>query len=488
MHEPRRAYFGDRSTVLFLAAMLLLMVSPLWATDAAEIGGCDGTQGTTIPATPATYLGLLGTLGPGDTLQLAAGTYTGGLPLDGITGQPQDCVIIEGPSGWPPTARLVATQSNNTVNIIDSRYLVLRNLEIDGTGDTVSADGVKLSGDASFGDHITLENLFIHDHDLFQGTVGISTKAPAWNWVIRNNVIENCGTGLYLGNSNGEEEFVNSLIEYNLIRDTIGYNAQIKHQNGRATGLGIPADGQTIIRHNVFSKIDNSSGGADARPNLLVGHWPLSGPGSNDDYLIYGNFFYQNATAIEPLFQGEGNIIFYGNLLINDFGDAVRFKAHNDQPRRIRAFQNTVVATGVGLLVSSPHPSFSQELTGNAAFAGTPLSGGTQSDNSSDTRANAVSYLTSPFLAPGAGLDLYPILASPLAQSVDTTGLNTWEDWDLDFNGEPRSVDFRGAYAGAGTNPGWTLVLDRKPPVSSSRIFQDGFESGSLSMWSSSSP
>jgi hypothetical protein len=383
---------------------------------------------------------------------------------------------------------LVATQSDNTVNIIDSRYLVLRNLEIDGTGDTVSADGVKLSGDAAFGDHITLENLYIHDHDLGQGTVGISTKAPAWNWVIRNNVIENCGTGLYLGNSNGEEEFVNSLIEHNLIRDTIGYNAQIKHQIGRATGLGIPTDGQTIIRHNVFSKVDNSSSGGDARPNLLVGHWPLAGSGADDDYLIYGNFFYQNVTGNEPLFQGEGNVIFYANLLVNDFGDAVRFQAHNELPRRIRAFQNTVVAAGVGLLVSSPHASFTQELTGNAVFAGTPLAGGVQSDNSSDTRANAGLYLTSPFDAPGAGLDFYPVLASSLEQGVDTTGLSGWEDWDLDFNGEARPVDFRGAYAGAGTNPGWTLALARKPPVSSSRIFQDGFESGSVAQWTSASP
>ena len=33
--------------------------------------------------------------------------------------------------------------------------------------------------------------------------------------------------------------------------------------------------------------------------------------------LIHGNFFHQNPT--EALFQAEGNVIFYSNLLLNDF-------------------------------------------------------------------------------------------------------------------------------------------------------------------------
>ena len=489
IRSPRLDLGSALRTGLTLGMVYALSAIPVAATDSAGVGGCAGVpQGTVLDATSGNYLGLLSGLGPGDTLRLAAGTYTGGLPISGLTGNPNDCIFIEGPEQWPPTARFVATNSNNTINIIDSRYLVVRYLELDGTGDTVSADGVKLSGDASFGDHITLENLYIHDHDFGQGTVGISTKAPAWSWVIRNNVIEECGTGLYLGNSTGGEEFVGGLIEHNLIRDTIGYNMQIKHQNGRNTGIGIPADAQTIIRHNVFSKVNNSSTGGDSRPNLLVGHWPLSGPGANDDYLIYGNFFFQNATAIEPLFQGEGNVIFYDNLLVNDFGDGARFQAHNDVPRRIRAFQNTVVAAGVGLHVSSGHASYSQELTGNASFAGSPLTGGTQTDNTVDTEANAGSYLVSPFDAPGAGLDLYPMVGGGLDLSVDTGGLSFWEDWNLDFNGNPRSTDFRGAYAGSGTNPGWTLALERKPEVSDTAIFGDGFESGSTTGWSTTSP
>ena len=85
--------------------------------------------------------------------------------------------------------------------------------------------------------------------------------------------------------------------------DTIGYNMQIKHQNPRPTNIGMPTGpSKTIIRHNVFSKADNSIG-SSPRPNLLVGHFPLSGPGVDDVYEIYGNFFYQNPT--EALFSGR---------------------------------------------------------------------------------------------------------------------------------------------------------------------------------------
>ena len=73
-----------------------------------------------------------------------------------------------------------------------------------------------------------------------------------------------------------------------------------------------------VIRRNVFSKSSNSSTGSLARPNLLVGHSPLSGTGVDDRYEIYGNFFFQNPT--EALFQGEGNVALYDNLFVNASG------------------------------------------------------------------------------------------------------------------------------------------------------------------------
>ena len=106
--------------------------------------------------------------------------------------------------------------------------------------------------------------------------VGISTKTPTWGWVIRRNVIHGAGTGIYLGDSDGSDAFIGGVIENNLIRNTIGYNMQIKHQTPRPTVTGMPA-GQsvTIIRHNVFIKNDQvSPDGDQAQPagGRLPGH------------------------------------------------------------------------------------------------------------------------------------------------------------------------------------------------------------------------
>jgi hypothetical protein len=464
-----------------LGILLLVTAAPLAATDAAGVGGCAGTvPERVIAADPATYLALLPTLGPGDLLRLAAGTYPGGLPIDGLTGEPDRCILIEGPAAGAP-AVFTGRDCCNTVSLSNAGYLVIRRLELDGDGRL--GDGVKAEGTSDFVHHLTLEDLTIHGHGADQQIVGVNTKCPTWNWVIRRNVIEGAGTGVYLGDSNGEDSFVAGLIEHNLIVDTIGYNLQIKHQNQRETGIGQPAEGSTVIRHNVFSKANGGSTGGDARPNLLVGHWPPSGPGVDDDYLIYGNFFYQNPT--EALFQGEGNVIFYDNLLVNDGGPAVHVQPHNGDVRRIRLFQNTVVASTTGLQVIGGLGGFTQELTGNAVFAATPLSGGIQTDNVADDYTAASSYLVNPDGAIAGGvdrLDLYPLPGTLQGPAIDLSGLAVYEDWDRDFNGAARPGTFRGAYAGEGVNPGWLLALERKPEFDPT-IFADGFESGDTSAW-----
>jgi hypothetical protein len=443
-------------------------------------GGCAGTvPEEVIPADPGNYLGLVASLGPGDLLQLAAGTYSGGLPILGLTGEPDRCIVIEGPAAGAP-AVFTGRDCCNTVSIVDASYVVIRHLTLDGEGR--QGDGVKAEGTSQFAHHITLEDLRIVGHGADQQIVGINTKCPAWNWVVRANVVDGAGTGMYFGNSDGEDEFVASLVEYNLVLDTLGYNAQIKHQNGRATGLGSPASGTTILRHNVFSKAAGAAGGANARPNLLLGHWPLSGPGSSDEYHAYGNLFYQNETGTEPLFQAEGHVAFYANLLYNGFGNAVQIQPHEDVPRKIRVFHNTVVAAGTGISVASGHPAFEQRVVGNAVFAATPLSGGIQVDNATGSFAAAAAFLNDPSgVLPG--MDLYPLPGALSGPPEDPTGLAGFTDGDRDFNGAFHPGTFRGAYAGEGENPGWPLALERKPEVGAP-IFADGFESGDASAWS----
>ncbi|WP_232210418.1 hypothetical protein [Nitrococcus mobilis] len=153
-------------------------------------------------------------------------------------------------------------------------------------------DAVKAEGTAAYAHHITLENLSIIHHDADQQDVGVSTKCPAWGWIIRNNRIDGAGTGMYFGNSDGSAPFVGGMIEGNLIQDTIGYNIEIKRQKERPTAGVIPIQPETtVISYNVFSKVGSQSQVGATRPNVFIGGQPTEGAGRFDRYLVYGNFF-----------------------------------------------------------------------------------------------------------------------------------------------------------------------------------------------------
>ncbi len=416
----------------------------------------DGAGGSVVEAGPEDYRQRLAELAPGDTLRLAAGTYDRGLPIRDLNGTAGRCFFIEGPAGGP-AAVFTGSSARNTVSIVDSSYVVIRRLELDGLSDI--GDGVKAEGTAAYAHHIVLENLYIHDHDAGQQTVGISTKCPAWRWVIRANRIERCGTGLYLGNSNGEEPFVDGLVEHNAVLATLGYNMQIKHQNPRPDLDGMPLSGATLIRHNTFSKQQGAN--ADMpRPNLLVGHFPLSGPGSDDQYLIYGNFFWDN--PVEALFQGEGHVALYDNVMVNPHGPAVHIQPHNDVPRRVHVFHNTIAAAGRGIRITGAAAGYDQIVAGNAVFADPLIAGGEQRDNFTAAPAAAADHLVAPNAEPGAGLDLHP-LAGALLGGVDTSGLEVFRDHDRDFDGRARDAGRRGAYAGSAGPDSWPLDRARKP-------------------------
>jgi hypothetical protein len=425
----------------------------------------------TIQATPSTYKSLLAGLLPGDRLQLAAGTYTQGLNLWNKNGQPGQCIVIEGPASGSP-ALFTGSDSWNLVSLKDSSYIALRNLSLDGLGR--DGDGIKAEAGAVSVHHILIDGLSLKNFNQNLQVVGINTKCPAWNWVVRRTTITSTGTGMYFGGSSGEFEFANSLIEYNLVYGTLGYNAEFKHQLSRNTSIGVPATATTIIRHNTFVKETGSLSGDSARPNLLVGHWPLSGAGSSDIYQIYGNFFYQN--PYESLFQGEGNVAFHDNLLVNRANGGVRIQPQNDVPRRIELFNNTVVVGGgyTGVVITGADPAYPQHVIGNAVFASTSLTGGQQSNNVTGTYAAASTDLNNPMAALGSGLDLYPKTGQLQGTAIDESVFSDLLDWDRDFNQRSRIATYRGAYSGDGVNPGWTPALAIKPEPSTGNVLQNG--------------
>ncbi len=435
----------------------------------------------TIEVGPNDYQAAVHAAMAGDRIRLLPGTYPNGLSVYGLQGEPGRCIVVEGPG-----AVLLGDpgRSRNTVQIRNSQYVVLRDFELDGQGAGVHALVVQnqtaLGYATPYAHHLRIEDLYIHDYDwnaqsdqgLRQQMVGISTKAPVWNTVIRRNRIERVGTGLYLGDSDGRQEFVNGSIEKNLVRDTLGYAMQIKHQVERNTQLGIPAQARTRIRHNVFAKFRDSNGGANARPSLLLGAFPASGPGSDDDYLISGNLFWQNDTGSEALIQATGNINVYGNLLVNDFGDGIRIQAHEGSaPRRINLFFNTVLVSGTGLFVSGTGvPGFQRHVRGNAVFAATPINGGSQQENFTAARIDATLHLHAPQLPVGSGLDLAPLPGALLGSVVNVKPIDAFDGADRDFDGWPRMPERRGAYVCARSL--WSPQLDQPPSVDG--IFSDG--------------
>ena len=399
-------------------------------------------------AGPDDYRQYLARLHPGDRLLLEAGDYTQGLPLHRLEGRPGNPIVVEGPAG-EPKARFLARAGANTVSLLDVSHIVIRNLELDGHH--LSVDGVKAEGHGRFAHYVTLENLYIHDFAASQQNVGISTKCPAIGWEIRGNRIERVGTGMYLGNSNGLAPFVGGRIEGNQVVDTLGYNLQIKHQKSRPAEFPV-LEGRhdTVIRHNFFSKA-NSLPGPNARPNVLVGHLPTTGAGSQDRYLVYGNLFWQNPS--ESLFQGEGNVALYNNVLVTRGPDAVRIQPHNDVPRDVRILQNTVLAANKGITVRVPeHNAHLQVVAGNAVFAARAIEGGISQANRIGTYDRASMFLVNPF-APLLQVDLAPRDGRLDGGPYDASWRQGLDELQRDFLGRERGFEVMGAYGQASPSP-----------------------------------
>lgn len=413
---------------------------------------CGPSLAADYRAGPENYRQFLSRLQAGDRLQLEAGNYERGLPLHHLQGRAGQPIVVEGPSEGA-RARFIARPGANTVSLVDVSHLTIRNLELDGRN--LPVDGVKAEGHSRYAHYISLEHLHIHDHAASQQNVGISSKCPAFGWIIRGNRIERVGTGMYLGNSDGRAPFVGGLIEGNQIVDTVGYNLQVKHQAPRPDDLpeaGVRHD--TIIRGNFFSKagsLPDANARQYARPNVLVGHVPLSGAGSEDRYLIHGNLFWQNPG--ESLFQGEGNVALYNNVFVTQGPDAVRIQPHNAVPREVRVLYNTVVAAHNGITVRVPENNpYLQVVAGNTVFAARPIEGGVGQANQVGAYDRAALYLATPYAALEQA-DLTPRPGQLARGAFNGAWRQDMERVGWDFQGRERPAAVIGAYGQAGPAP-----------------------------------
>lgn len=438
----------------------------LASTLAAPLGAALFTYAglaSALDADPSNYEALLPTLKPGDTLNLAAGTYTGGLDVTGLNGTESMPIVIQGAGD---ATVFEGDACCNTVEITDSSHVVIRKIKVDGKGiDGVFGVSAKGSS-ANTVHHITIEDSTFVGQNASQQTVGISTKTPTFGWIIRRNVIDGAGTGMYLGNSNHAEPFVGGLIEHNLVRNTIGYDIQIKDQDTWPDHPALPkSDAKTIIRHNVFLKNDQPSPDGP-RPNLFVGGLPPSGPGAGDSVEIYGNFISHNSVD-EGLIQAAGRVSIHDNVLVDASDEAVLLTSHDGFPLlRAHVYNNTVYSASRGIVFGSPAME-GDAVVGNLIFAGTPIEGGPtlEKDNITDTVTGAMLYVASPSTTLGQ-MDFYPLPGPVAGTPLDLSMFAADVAPGCDFNGASKGDrTFRGAYAGDGTNPGWKLASEIKPEV-----------------------
>ena len=222
----------------------------------------------------------------------------------------------------------------------------------------------------------------------------------------------------------------------------MGYGIQVKHQHGRPDNA--PNDGAraTIIRRNVIVKSRVAFVPEMARPSLLVGHFPLTGPGAHDRYLVYGNLLLDNPS--ESLFQGEGNIALYNNLLFNPRGEGVRIQPHNHKPREVAVFNNTIVAAALGIEIAGIEPGFARLFEHNLVFGSPPIHSEVAGENFSgqyDQARAAFARLD----ADRSTLDLTPRPAVPAPTSADPAGRLDLPGADADYLGRARAGSVFGA-------------------------------------------
>jgi hypothetical protein len=181
---------------------------------------------------------------------------------------------------------------------------------------------------------------------------------------------------------------------------------------------------------------------------VLLGHWPLQGPGADDRYLVYENVFVDNST--EALFQAEGRLALYNNVFINPYGDGVHIQPHNDVPRDMDIFYNTVMARDAGIVIREKLSStehYSQRVVGNLIAAGKPLQGGTAAHNGTLPFQSALEKLY-----PAARLSAALLNAGHPKQKLPQASwaaFTSYPDWDSGRS-DPAQVGAWGSRVNAG--------------------------------------
>ena len=144
-------------------------------------------------------------------------------------------------------------------------------------------------------------------------------------------------------------------------------------------------------------------------------------------------------------------------------------RKQNNPLKLALVYNNTIYTSGKGIYFGTRAQIY-DAVVGNLVFSSVPISGQIiqQSDNVVAPVAKAPTYVKSPAFA--GPMDFYPLAGQCQGGPLDLSNFDTDTDYSLDFNGASKvrakgSPVYRGAYAGEGSNPGWTLAAGMKAPA-----------------------
>jgi len=414
------------------------------------------------------------TLAPGDILLLDSGTYLLSSRFSiSKTGSASAPITIRAAPGAAPVISYV-NAGQNVINIENSVHVRLIGLEVTG-----GSHGIRILDS----DFITVDRCHIHH----TGDVGLSANVPGGTYeglrLSRNHIHDTSGTGegMYLGCNSDACRLLDSIIEGNYIHHTNG--AGVTQGDGIELKEG---SADNVIANNVihdtgYPCIISYSAVGNGRPNIIEGNllWNCG------DHAI----------------QSAADAVIRNNIILGAVYDGIRCQPHQaGTPANLEITHNTVLAPAnntvrvssiTGSVVVANNALYA--AAGHAIQVDGDLAAVTVTGNRGEGSTVGVSTGFDGSGSPGADLvaagytgalpqDVFPAAGSGLARAGDPG----WRI-DADFNLHPRgSSDDIGAYcAGAGGNPGWTLAADFRP---ARWIFDDGFELGSASDWSTTAP
>lgn len=393
----------------------------------------------------------LQSLGPGEVVEVHAGTYTStGFVVMTWSGTQAQPIIVRAAPGERPIVRSDPTQ--NVFNLHGS-YFTLRGFEITG-GD----DGVRLTNTS----HVTLEDLRLHtlnNEGINCNITGMPCTATVYRRIEVYDLMLGIGTAIAMGCQDGSCSPAGATIEGCWFHDLTGMNGVGVAVAAGATGL--------VIRDNVMERT--------LGPGIYIGG---STPGTRNT--IERNLVW--ATGFDNGIQIEGQVVVRNNIVLDAASYGIYSNRSAQSPDEATIVHNTVVGgtTGLGCLRTDNWSTATGNVVANNALycantlaidfvggAPTAVVAGNIGLGTSNAASGFVT--TSGTIASDLGdpatAAVYPPASSALIGAGDPShGVTD------DYNGLPRDTNPDvGAYEHTtATNPGWPNADGFKPlPVTS---------------------